>query len=115
MLSPLNVFFWRYSQRGRGGPVKRRRFNKNQQKMTIRPMKDNSEPERDPGIGTDYSAEEAEQMGAFVEDALSFEDARESVHDMGHTIMLGATGAGKSKSLAELLKDAVARSEKPEQ
>ena len=44
-------------------------------------MINNSEPERDPGIGTDYSAEEAEQMGAFVEDALSFKDARESVED----------------------------------
>jgi hypothetical protein len=44
-------------------------------------MKDNSEPEADPAIGTDYSAEEAEQMGAFVEDALSFEEARESIED----------------------------------
>jgi hypothetical protein len=42
-------------------------------------MKDNSEPEEDQKIGTDYSAEEAEQMGAFVEDALSVEDARESI------------------------------------
>lgn len=32
-------------------------------------MKDNSEPEEDRAVGTDYSAEEAEQMGAFVEDA----------------------------------------------
>ena len=32
-------------------------------------------------LKTDYSAEEAEQMGAFVEDALSFEDALESVED----------------------------------
>jgi hypothetical protein len=78
-------------------------------------MNNNSEPERDPAVETDYSAEEAEQMGAFVEDALSFKDARQSVHDMGYTIVFGATGAGKSKSLAELLKDAVARSEKPEQ
>ena len=44
-------------------------------------MKDNSEPEEDRGVETDYSAEEAEQMGAFVEDALSFEDVRESVED----------------------------------
>ena len=45
-------------------------------------MKDNSEPEEDRGVEeTDYSAEEAEQMGAFVEDALSFKDARESVDD----------------------------------
>jgi hypothetical protein len=41
----------------------------------------NDEPERDPAVETDYSAEEAEQMGAFVEDALSFEDALESVED----------------------------------
>ena len=40
-------------------------------------MTDNSEQEKDRGLGTDYSAEEAEQMGAFVEDALSFKDARE--------------------------------------
>ena len=44
-------------------------------------MTHNDEPERDPAVETDYSAEEAEQMGAFVEDALSFEDARESVED----------------------------------
>jgi hypothetical protein len=44
-------------------------------------MNNNTEPERDPAVGTDYSVEEAEQMGAFVEDALSFEDARESVED----------------------------------
>ena len=44
-------------------------------------MSDNSEPEKDRGLGKDYSAEEAEQMGAFVEDALSFEDARESIED----------------------------------
>jgi hypothetical protein len=37
-------------------------------------MKDNNEQEEDRAVGTDYSAEEAEQMGAFVEDALSFED-----------------------------------------
>ena len=44
-------------------------------------MKDNSEPEEDRGMETDYSTEEAEQMGAFVEDALSFEDVRESIED----------------------------------
>ena len=44
-------------------------------------MKDNSEPEEDRGVETDYSAKEAKQMGAFVEDALSFKDARESVDD----------------------------------
>lgn len=44
-------------------------------------MKDNSEPEEDQGVGTGYSAEEAEQMGAFVEDALSLEDVRESIED----------------------------------
>ena len=44
-------------------------------------MKDNSEPEEGRAVGTDYSVEEAEQMGAFVEDALSFEDARESIED----------------------------------
>ena len=33
-------------------------------------MSDNSEPEEDRGLGTDYSAQEAEQMGAFVEDAI---------------------------------------------
>ena len=42
-------------------------------------MNKNSEPE--PAVETDYSAEEAEQMGAFVEDALSFEDALESEED----------------------------------
>ena len=45
-------------------------------------MNNNGEPEWDPSVETDYSAEEAEQMGAFVEDALSFEDARESVDDL---------------------------------
>ena len=44
-------------------------------------MINNSEPERDPAVGTDCSAEEAEQMGAFVEDALSYKDARESIKD----------------------------------
>ena len=44
-------------------------------------MINNSEPEWDRAVNTDYSAEEAEQMGAFVEDALSFKDARESVDD----------------------------------
>ena len=45
-------------------------------------MNDNSEPEEDRGLGTDYSAQEAEQMGAFIEDALSFEDVRESIEDL---------------------------------
>ena len=40
------------------------------------------EPEEDRGLGTDYSAEEAEQMGAFIEDALSLEDVRESIEDL---------------------------------
>jgi hypothetical protein len=44
-------------------------------------MINNSEPEWDRAVNTDYSAEEAEQMGAFVEDALSFEDVRESIED----------------------------------
>ena len=47
------------------------------QSMMMEKMKDNSEPEEDRGLGTDYSVGEAEQMGAFVEDALSFEDVRE--------------------------------------
>ena len=42
-------------------------------------MNKNSEPE--PAVETDYSVEEAKEMGAFVEDALSFEDVRESVDD----------------------------------
>ena len=42
-------------------------------------MNKNSEPE--PAVETDYSVEEAKEMGAFVEDALSFKDARESVDD----------------------------------
>ena len=50
--------------------------------MMMEKMKDNSEPEEDRAVGTDYSAEEAEQMGAFVEDALSFEDVRESIEDL---------------------------------
>ena len=45
-------------------------------------MNDISEPERDPAVEIDYSPEEAEQMGAFVEDALSFEDVRESIEDL---------------------------------
>jgi hypothetical protein len=44
-------------------------------------MINNGEPERHAAVETDYSAEEAEQMGAFVEDALSYKDARESVED----------------------------------
>ncbi len=34
--------------------------------LDVEKMKDNSEPEEDRGMETDYSAEEAEQMGAFV-------------------------------------------------
>ena len=49
--------------------------------MMMEKMKDNSEPEEDRAVGTDYSAEEAEQMGAFVEDALSYEDVCESLED----------------------------------
>ena len=44
-------------------------------------MKDNSEPQEDLADETTYSVEEAKEMGAFVEDALSFTDARESVDD----------------------------------
>ena len=44
-------------------------------------MINNSEPEWHAAVETDYSVEEAEQMGAFVEDALSFEDVRESIED----------------------------------
>jgi hypothetical protein len=44
-------------------------------------MNNNGEPEWDPSVETDYSAEEAEQMGAFAEDALSFKDVRESIED----------------------------------
>ena len=44
-------------------------------------MINKSEPERHAAVETDYSAEEAEQMGAFVEDALSLKEARESVDD----------------------------------
>ena len=44
-------------------------------------MINNSEPEWHAAVETDYSVEEAEQMGAFVEDALSFKDALESAED----------------------------------
>jgi len=44
-------------------------------------MNTKSEPEPEPVVETDYSVEEAKEMGAFVEDALSFTDARESVDD----------------------------------
>ena len=44
-------------------------------------MNKNSEPEPEPAVETDYSMEEAKEMGSFVEDALSFEDVRESVKD----------------------------------
>ena len=44
-------------------------------------MINKSEPEWHAAVETDYSVEEAEQMGAFVEDALSYKDALESVED----------------------------------
>ena len=44
-------------------------------------MNNNDKAERDPAVETDYSVEEAEQMGAFVEDAISFEDVRGSIED----------------------------------
>jgi hypothetical protein len=44
-------------------------------------MNKNSQPEPEPAIETTYNVEEAKEMGAFVEDALSFTDARESVDD----------------------------------
>ena len=44
-------------------------------------MKDNSEPQEDLADESTYSMEEAKEMGAFVEDALSFEDVRESIED----------------------------------
>ena len=47
-------------------------------------MNKNSEPEPKPAVETD--------------------DARESVRDVGHTIMFASTGAGKSVSIAELLR-----------
>jgi hypothetical protein len=37
-------------------------------------MNQNSEPEPEPAVETDYGVKEAKEMGAFVEDALSFED-----------------------------------------
>jgi hypothetical protein len=65
---------------GPGGSLREAR-GRQDAKYDVEKMKDNSEPEEDRGVETDYSAEEAEQMGAFVEDALSFKDARESVDD----------------------------------
>jgi hypothetical protein len=44
-------------------------------------MKDSIEPQKDLADETTYSVEEAKEMGACVEDALSFEDVRESVED----------------------------------
>jgi hypothetical protein len=41
-------------------------------------MNNNTEPQDE----TSYSVEEAKEMGAFVEDALSFEDVRESIEDL---------------------------------
>ena len=51
------------------------------QALGVYEMKDSIEPEPEPAVETDYSVEEAKEMGAFVEDALSFKDARESVDD----------------------------------
>jgi hypothetical protein len=44
-------------------------------------MKDSIEPQEDLADETDICLEEAKKMGAFVEDALSLKDARESVDD----------------------------------
>jgi hypothetical protein len=52
--------------------------------MIVSPMNKNSEPEPEPAVETD--------------------DARDSVRDVGHTIMFASTGAGKSVSIAELLR-----------
>ena len=35
-------------------------------------MNNNTEPERDPAVETDYSAEEAKEMGAFLPEAYIF-------------------------------------------
>ena len=53
-------------------------------------MINNSEPERHAAVETDYSAGQGK--------------SRESVRDVGHTIMFASTGAGKSVSIAELLR-----------
>ena len=45
-------------------------------------MNKKSESEPESVVETDYSVEEAKEMGAFVEDALSFEDVRESIEDL---------------------------------
>ena len=45
-------------------------------------MNNNTEPQEDLANETSYSVEEAKEMGAFVEDALSFEDVRESIEDL---------------------------------
>ena len=62
--------FWRLFAGSRVvvfNPVKRYHGNQNQRETT--PMNNNSEPERDRAVESDYSAEE--QMGDFAEDALS--------------------------------------------
>ena len=51
------------------------------QALGVYEMKDSIEPQKDLADETTYSMEEAKEMGAFVEDALSFKDARESVDD----------------------------------
>lgn len=52
------------------------------QALGVYEMKDSIEPQKDLADETTYSVEEAKEMGAFVEDALSFKDARESVEDL---------------------------------
>ena len=44
-------------------------------------MKDSIEPQENLADENDICVEEAKEMVAFVEDALSFKDARESVDD----------------------------------
>jgi len=48
---------------GPGGSLREAR-GRQDAKYDVEKMKDNSEPEEDRGVETDYSAEEAEQMGA---------------------------------------------------
>jgi hypothetical protein len=49
---------------GPGGSLSEAR-GRQDAKYDVEKMKHNSEPEEDRGVETDYSAEEAEQMGAF--------------------------------------------------
>jgi hypothetical protein len=49
---------------GPGGSLREAR-GRQDAKYDVEKMKDNSEPEEDRGVETDYSAEEAEQMGAM--------------------------------------------------